>query len=250
MPIHKQIIHQTKFLGIDFYKRTRIEEHEVQINAQQNITEHPGMVIAGKVPITNSSFTELGSDWAKIAHHTIELTLLDLIINDFIELVLFKDTKSYLDNLIKNEYKNYRLAIKNKYSGKDWLSKSIFQSVKSIERSMEEKAHLRAVIESLLDKYLGGSDTFQFPQKSFVFELIKRYTPNNSWMISEVRTVFFRKRLKLEIIPQKREEFKNAYKILAQIRKTLQQESPEFRRYTSELNEIIEAEFAKRKSSN
>lgn len=247
---NKQLIEETTLWGIDFYKRTRVEEHEIQINAQQNITEFPGMVVAGKEPLTNSSFTAPGSDWTKIAKQTIELTLLNLIINDFIELVVFRDAKTYLNNIFIFEYEDYHLSVKNKYSGKDYLSKSIFQSVRAIERRMKKKALLQDVIDSLIEKHLYRSEPYKQPQKSFVFELIKRYTPDHSWMTSEFRTVFFREKIELDIIPKKQEEFKNAHKTFAEIRKILRQESPAFRKYIYKLNEMIEAEFAKRKSSN
>jgi len=246
----KHIIHQTNFLGIEFYKRTRLEEHEIQINAQQNITEHPGMVVAGKEPLINSSFTELGSNWANIARQTIELTLLELIINDFIELVFFQDAKTYLYDTFIFDYKNYRLAIKNRYSGKDYLSKSILQSVKAVERGLKEKAVLEDVIGNLIEQYLYRNQPYKQPQRSFIFELISKYTHGNSWMTSEIRTVFFRERIELKIIQKKQEEFKNAYKTLTQIREILREESPAFRRYTYKLNKIIDAQFAKRKSRN
>jgi len=46
----ERIINQTKFLGIEFYKRIRLEEHEIQINAQENITEYPGLLAIGNEP--------------------------------------------------------------------------------------------------------------------------------------------------------------------------------------------------------
>jgi len=243
----EQIIHQTKFLGIEFYKRTRIEEHEVQVTARQNITEYPGLLaISERLPLSAPN-----PSWAMMAHRSIELTILNLIINDFVELVIFTDTKHYLDDLFKQEYKNYRLAIKNEYSGEDVLSRSIFNSIKFVEKDRHKKANIKGVIRHLLDIYLDEFVVYEHPQKVFIIELLLRYSQKYSWLaLKSGEKVLSKSQIELDIISPKKEELKTAHQILFDILVAIKSQSHVFALHTKEFYKIIHAEFKRREPSD
>ena len=151
----KQSIHEVNFLGFKLYERIRLEEHQIEIVAQKNISEYTGLLTLSKEPeIKYSSLSASYVDWKIIAHQTIELTLIDLIINEFVELIAFTDEKHYVSGLIKHEYKNYRFAAKKDYSGSDYLSGHIVQSIKDTEEKDGKKANLQKVIQVQQQKYL------------------------------------------------------------------------------------------------
>jgi len=247
MPTHEEIIRQVKFLGIELYKRTRIEEHEIQVNAQQNIARYPGLLVASaSIPFSSPS-----PSWVMMAHRSIELTLLSLIINDFIELVIFTDTKSYLDDLFAHQYKNYRLAVKNQYSGDDILSQSIFNSVKHVEEKRNKKADVKTVVRYLLDVYLDENGTHKRPQKAFVAILLKRYDRKHQWLTIKIRkNVLFPSKIELNITDQKQKELYEAYQTLYDILGIIKQQSHVFSLYTNEFYKIIHSEFARREPSS
>jgi len=226
----EQVIHQIKVFGIEVYKRTRLEEHTVQVTAQQNITEYPGLLAVGKDFFVHSPLSSPGPNWVALAHRTIELTLLDLIINEFIELIVFMDTKFYLYDLFRNEYQNYRLTTQHRYEGNDNLSASIIKSIQHINQHKRQKADLKAVIEHLLDEYLGANHAHSQPQKAFILELIQRYNWDYSWITLKVDPrVFFQSH---------------------DISVTLKRGSKTFHLYTNEFYRIIQSEFQRRKPSS
>ena len=243
----EQIIGQIKFLGIEFYKRTRLEEHEIQITARQNITKYPGLLVTS----TSIPFPAINPSWDMIAHQSIELTLLDLIINDFVELIVFTDTKHYLDDLITNEYKNYRLVIKNEYWGKDILSQSIINAIKYVERDKGKKADLKVFIKYLLDGYLDKNKTYVRPQKTFITALYRRYDRKHSWLTVVIEEyILYPSKVKLTITQQKQAQLKKAHKTLFDIVGVIKRESRIFSLYSDEFYKIIQSEFERREPNN
>lgn len=240
----KHIIHQVKFLGIGFYKRIRLEEHEIQINAQQNIIELPGLMVAANY----FSFSSSKPNWETMAYQTIELTLLNLIINNSVELIIFTDTKHYLYGLFNAEYKNYRLVLKDKYLEQDILSQAIINAIKNAERDKGKKTDIKTVIQYLLDGYLDRDKTYKEPQKSFMAKLFRPYNYRHLWLTVEVpEGVTFQNQIKLYITQQKQAELWNSYQILSNISTLIKRESRVFRLYTNEFHKIIHSEFERRK---
>lgn len=248
MKSHQQIIDETKFRGFHLYKRVRIEAYEVQIAAPPNITEYPGLLVAGQASFTHSQLSSSRPDWVSIAHQIIELTLLDLIINDFIELIAFTDREFFLGKLFRRTYKNYRLAIKDRYSGEDNLAACIIKSIQYTESCMDSKADLEAVIMCLLDEYLGVT-THEFPPKVFVTELLAQYSHKHSWITLTIyqNTTNYPK---LNITLEKQHEFKHAYAVVSDISETLRYESDTFYLYSEQLYTILESEFWRRNLNN
>lgn len=237
----QQLIDEVTPFGFPFYRRIRLEEQEVQITAHQNITEYPGLQA-----ITQTSFEQIsGVDWVIIANESIILTLLDLIINDFVELITFTDKEFFLGKLIKQEYRNCRFAIKNEYSGQDILSISIIKSIKYAEQQIPQKADLRAVIAHLLNEYLGIDIKHKQPHQVFIRQLLKEYSQHHTWITLDVYPTISN-HPKLTIIPQWQDEFKRAYEILSDISWTLRNESEIFHLYINELYDIMESEFWQR----
>jgi|GEM_PF-2244354 len=241
----KQLIDKVTPLGFPFYKRIRLEEQEVRITAPQNITEFPGLQA-----IVQTSFEQTsGMDWGIIANETIELTLLDLIINDFVELITFTDNEFFLGKLLKREYRNCHFAIKNEYSGQDILSVSLIKSIKYIEQHVGQKADLQTVIAHLLDEYLGTDIKHEYPHKVFVLQLLKQYSQHHIWITFDIYPNNSNTQ-RLTIIPQWKNELKRAYEILSDISWTLRNESEIFHLYNNELYDIITSEFWRRLSSS
>ncbi len=244
----EHIIEQIKFLGIEFYKRTRLEEHTIQISAQQNITTHPGLLVVGKDFFTHSPLSSPGPNWVALAYRTIELTLLDLIINEFIDLIVFTDTKFYLYDLFRNEYQNYRLITQHRYQGNDNLSASIIKSIQLTNQRKQQQADLKTVIRHLLDEYLGENHAHSQPHKAFIIELIQRYNWDYSWITLKIHPrVFFQSQSELAMPTEKREELKKAYTTLSDITVTLNRGNKAFHLYTNEFYRVIKSEFERRK---
>jgi len=247
MKSEQQIIDETKIRNFHLYRRIRLEEYEVQITAQQNITEYPGLLVAGQTYFSDSLLSS-GPDWVVTAYQIIELTLLDLIINDFIELIAFTDREFFLGKIFRRRYKNYRFAIKNTYSGEDNLAACIIKSIRETERHMRSKTDLEAIIICLLDEYL-GTEVLELPPKVFITELLTEYSHNYSWI---TLTIYQNKSNypKLDITLEKQNEFERAYEILSDIYETLRYESDTFYLYTEQLYTILESEFWRRNLSN
>lgn len=244
----EQIIDQIKFLGIEFYKRTRIEEHEIQINAQQNITEYPGLLVLGKDSYLGSSLSASNPTWSMLAYQTIELTILDLIINDFIELTVFTSKKCYLANSFKYKYKNYYLAIKNEYRGEDNLSKYLIKFIEYTTQDNHKKSNLRIIIRHLLYEYLGREkQPHKQAQKAFITALLHRYNQDCAWLKLNTHFGVLKKKHELDMPVQKRDELKNSYNRLSHISIVLRRESQAFYKYSNVLYTIINSEFQRRK---
>lgn len=243
----EHIIQQTKFLGINLYKRTRIEEHEIQVIAQQNITKYSGLLVAS----AHLPFSPINPNWEMKAHSTLELALLDLIINDFVELIVFTDNKSYLSDLSMNEYKNYRLAIKNEYLGEDILPQSIIDAIKYAERNKGKRADLEAVIRYLLDGYLDRNKKHNNPEKAFITALFRRYDHKYSWVTLEVHDyILYPSKIELDITAQKQKELNKSHQILLDILNAIKKESRPFSLYTNIFYRVIYSEFERREPNS
>jgi len=239
----EQIIHQTKLFGIEVYKRSRIEELEIQVTARQNIAEYPGLLVASH----HLPFSSSNPSWEMMAHRSIELTLLNLIINELAELAIFTDTEHYLNNLIRREYKNYRLVIKNKYLGEDILSLSILNAIKSAEQNKSKKANLKIVIRHLLNEYFGEYKAYKRPQKEFIIKLFQEYSQKYPWMTLKVQERrFFQNQLELDMTQKKQEELKNAHQVLSDTSLILKRQSRVLFLYTNEFHRAIHLEFRRR----
>ncbi len=243
MPIHENIIQQTKFLGINLYKRIRLEEYEIQVSGPQRITEYPGLVSC----TLHHPFSS-----EKIGFNTrrsIELTLLSLIIDDVIELVIFTDTKYYLGTVFEYEHKDYRLAVKREYMGKDFLAQSIFDAVKFVEKSAGKKANLKAVVRHLITQYLARVFRPHSAQGAFMISLLRKYN-KYSWLKLRVyKGATNREEFELRIDKKQREELRNAYQILSDIAGTLKNNNKAFFVYSFKFHKIIYDEFMRRSSS-
>jgi len=237
MPIHEYIIQQTKFLGINLYKRTRLEEYEILVSGPQRITEYPGLMgCALHHPFSSDN---VGFNTRRI----IELTLLSLIIDDVIELVIFTDKKYYLGNIFRNEYKDYRLAVKSEYFGKDFLEQSIFNAVKFVEQNGGKKANLKAVLRHLIGQYIGRFYKPHSAQGAFMIALLGKYS-KYSWLKLRVyKGVTDREEFELRIDEKQREELKNAYQTLSNIAGTLKDNNKAFFVYSFKFHKIIYDEF-------
>ncbi len=123
--VEKQAIDQTNFGRFKFYKRVRLEEYQVQVTAQQNITDYPGLLVVSKENAIRykkmSQAFSTNTNWERVLQKSIELTLLDLIIRGVVELSIFIDKKSYFGGLVKREYIGFYLTASKVYSGKDYL---------------------------------------------------------------------------------------------------------------------------------
>lgn len=243
----EQVIHQTKLFGIEFYKRTHLEEHEIQVIARQNITQYPGLLILGKDKYLRSPLSKPNPIWSMLAYSIIELTILDLIINGFIELNVLTDKKSYLNNFFKHESKSHRLIIKNEYLGDDNLAACIIKSVKSAAQDIPEKSNLKVVFRHLLYEYLEKNKRHSRPQKTFITALLHRYNRDYAWVKLNTHSGVFQSKLELDIPDQKRNELENSYKILHNILVTLKRESRAFYWYSDEFHRIINSEFQRQK---
>ncbi len=246
----EHIIQQTTFLGINLYKRTRLEEHEIQINAQQNIAEYPGLLAIGNEPeIKYSSLSSGHMDWRGIVYHSLELALLDLIINEFVELTVFTDKKSYASELINLNRINYYLVVKKTYEGNDHLASRIIWSVKYVEKERNEKATLANVIRHLIDGCI-GTDHYKHPQKEFLEILLRTYTSKLNWLTlqSDSRLLGMYSQYEIIIEPKQKAKLKAAYEVLHDISTTLKQESRAFYLYSDKFYEIIKSDFHRRTS--
>ncbi len=246
----EHIIQQTKFLGIEFYKRTCLEEHEVQINARQNITEYPGLLAIGNEPEIKYSSLSLGpTDWSTITYRSIELTLLDLIINEFVELTIFTDKKSYANELINFNRFNYYLIAKKTYDGHDQLSSRIVHSVKYVEKERGQKPTLSNIIKHLIDGHI-GTDYYKHPQKEFLKILLSSYRAKLNWITlqSHYRFLGMYSRHEIIIEPKQKAKLMAAYEVLQNISTTLKQESKAFYLYSDKFYEIIKSDFHRRTS--
>jgi len=250
MDSHEKIIRQIKFLGIEFYKRTRTEEHEIQINAQQNITEYPGLLAIGNEPeIKYSSLSSGGMDWGAIVHRSFELALLDLIINEFVELTVFTDIEYFANELIHSNHTNYHLTVKKTYKGDDYLASRIIWSVKYVEKERKEKSTLENVIRHLIDGCI-GSDYYNLPQKEFLEILLSTYRTKVNWLTLQHDSKLLGMYSKYEVIiqPKQKAKLRAAYEALYDISTILKEESRAFYLYSNKLYEIIQSDFHSRTS--
>jgi len=248
----EQIIHQTKFLGVEFYKRTRVEEHEIQINAQQNITEYPGLLAIGNEPeIKYSSLSSGHMDWGSIVRHSLELVFLDLIINEFIELTVFTDKEYFFNKLAYSDHINYYLMAKKAYKGNDYLASRIIWSVKYVEKERKEKATLANVIRHLIDGCI-GTDYYNHPQKEFLENLLSTYRTKVNWLTFQNDSRLLGMYSKYEVIiePKQKAKLIAAYGALYDISTILKEESRAFYLYSDKLYEIIKSDFHRRTSKS
>lgn len=244
---NKQIIHELSLGSFKLYERTRLEEYEIEISAQQNITEYPGLLAISKAPeIKSGLFSADDIDWDILVFKTIELTLFQLIINGFVELVSFNDIKSYVNGLYKQEYENYRLAVKKSYSGKDYLSGHIVQSIKDIEEKEGKKADLQKVIHYLFDGHLGNTQSY--PQRKLAESILLPYHTKYDWLNLErrPRLLGMYKQLEIIIAPKKRAELAADFKTLSNILITLKKESKAFSLYSDKLYDIVNSDLNER----
>jgi len=215
MGSHEEIIHQIKVFGIELYKRTRLEEHEIQVIAQQNIAKYSGLLVAS----AHLPFSPINPNWEMKAHSTISNT----------------------------EYKNYRLALKNEYSGEDILPQSIINAIKYAERNKGKKADLETVIRYLLDGYLDRNKKHNLPEKAFLEALFRRYARRHRWVTVEIHEyILYPSKIELNIRDKKQKELKKSYQILFDILETIKQESRPFSLYTNMFYRIIYSEFERR----
>jgi len=243
----KQLINETTRWGFQFYKRIRLEEYQVQITAQQNITKYPGLVAISKEhyikysKISRKSNTH--TDWRPMVWESIESALLNLIINGFVELSTFKDRKFYLSGFIEYNSGGYYLTTSKAYSGPDYLSSCIVKSIKAVEEEYPLKKDLSLFITHLIDSQIGTRD-YNYPTRDFLAVFLKGYD-NDAPLSFQNHSQFLGEYSRFEVVftAKQKTELMAAYDNLSKISAILRQQSKHFNEYSNQLRQWIRAEF-------
>ncbi len=247
---NKQLIDETTRWGFKFYRRVRLEEHQVQVTAQPNITDYPGLTplsIQNDIRynlISRKSTTH--KDWTTMVLESVEFALLNLIINGFVELTFFKDKKLYLNGFLEYPYSGYYLTVAKAYSGKDYLSSCIVQSIKATEIQHPRKKNLFLFIEYLAARQI-GIDEDHLAAKEFFAVSFAGY-PDDAPFTFQDRKQFLGKYTRFEIIftPKQKAKLIVAYDNLSTISTVLKQQSTHFSEYSRKIRRYIQGEFTAR----
>ncbi len=247
---NKPLIDEATLIGVQFYKRVRLEEYQVQVTAQQNITEYPGLVVISKEPAIRynliSPKTTTHKDWSTMILKSVELALLNLIINGFVELTFFTDKKLYINGLVKYDYSGYYLTVSKAYSGKDYLSSCIIKSIKATEIEYPRKKDLSLFIEHLVGGQI-GSDPDHLAAKEFFAVSFAGYSEDTPFSFQD-RKQFLGKYTRFEIVftPKQKAKLVVAYENLSAISISLKQQSTHFSEYNRKIRRHIQGEFSGR----
>lgn len=245
-----QLIDATILWGIRVYERVRLEEYQVQITAQQNITEYPGLT---PLSIQNdirynliSKKTTTHRDWTTMILEGFEFALLNLIINGFVELTFFTDKKFYVNGFIQYNYNGYYLTVSKAYSGKDYLSSCIINSIKATEIKYPRKKNLSLFIKHLVDSQIGIDEDHLAAKELFAVSFAGY--PDDAPFSFQDRKQFLGRYTRFEIVftPEQKTKLVVAYENLSHITTSLKQQSKHFSEYSRKIRQHIQSEFSAR----
>jgi len=250
----KQLIDETTRWGFQFYKRIRLEAYQVQVTAQQNITEYPGLVaISKESAVKYSKISRKSSthkDWRLMVWESIELALLNLIINGFVELTAFTDRKFYLKGFIEYNSRGYYLTVSKAYSGQDYLSSCIVKAIKTVEEKYPRKMDLSLFATQLVDEQIGTRE-YNYPERDFLAVFLNGYD-DDAPLICQNYSQFLGECSRFEVvfIAKQKPELMTAYDDLSKIYTTLREESKYFDEYSTKFRRLISGELRGRTPSD
>jgi len=249
-----QLIDEATRWGFQFYKRIRLEEYQVQITAEQDITKYPGLVAISTesaikyTVISRKSCTH--KNWVPMILDSIELALLNLIINGYIELTFFIDRKFYLNGLFEYNYKGYYLTVSKAYTRKDYLSSCIIRSIKATEVEYPRKKDLSLFVEHLIAWQIGIKEDHLAP-KEFFAVFLNGYSDDAPVKFQNHKQ-FLGKYSRFEVVftPKQKAPLVVAYENLSKVSTSLKLQSKHFNEYSTKLRRLVQGEFTGRLPSD
>ncbi|WP_299130836.1 hypothetical protein [uncultured Winogradskyella sp.] len=198
------IIKKLKFFNFYIYKRQRLSEEVIDIDFDSYFCDDIGLYVIYTDPNFEYNFVSLSEkkDWSMLALWTYRLSVFNLLITKSIQLVCFKDEKSYFNRLRKREYQSfYFKVINNTCQGNDKFCSEILNFITKANNELNKEVELSDYLRLINDKYLGKDGEYNRPEKRFIIELVKQYAKDYKWIniISEKKMLGLYKHHKIEL---------------------------------------------------
>ncbi|WP_299215251.1 hypothetical protein [uncultured Aquimarina sp.] len=179
--VKNEIIDISKFLGLDFFVRTRIHSVTTKPIISKPFSEFPALCLLSKkeLPKGLKSVTNDG-EWPEIASEMLIVTIYNLQSLGIISITAFQDKFSYFGFIqFYREFLSIKL-IKTSKTG-DILSDFVISVLETID--VNEKSNYDfANILTLLVNNIIGKEKVNLPEKEFIINILKTYSESNEFV--------------------------------------------------------------------
>lgn len=249
------IIAKFKLFNFYFHKRKRLSEEVFDIDFDSYFCDDIGQYVIYNDPNFEYDFVSFSEkkDWKMLALWTYRLSIFNLLISKNIQLVRFKDEKSYFNGLRKRDYQSFYFKVVNdKCQGNDKFCNEILRYIIQANNELNEKVELSYYLRLINDKYLRKDGEYNRPEKRFIIELVKQYAKDYKWIniTSEKKLLGLYKHHKIELNKIYIPRLKIHHKELENYYNDCLKEHYVLRQFASKIREDLQNDFDRRHPKN
>jgi hypothetical protein len=251
----KRIISKVTFLGLNFYKRVRLEEKEILFGNKYDQKFNLGLYPLKKYPKLEYDYISLfqQKDWDKTVDELFYKAFCHLFYSNEVNVFLFKDKKHFLFNCFTLSQVGYELKTQGNVYNEDVFLNLILKKIYQTNSKYKEKSDLESIIEEIINDSLGSKvNEYNNPEKKFITNLLTEYAKKYSWIKLEKESKYLGmiSKYKVNIDVNKLNALKKGFRKLNELSINERNSNIEFIAFEKELSRIVSYDFKRRYPSN